>query len=137
MDSIPIGARRRPPARGGALTTLLHIDSSPLRSGSVTRRLTAEFVAAWRELRPDTEVLRRDLSDPAPPHLSEAGLAALWDPGAAAGPEQAALLALSDRMIRELEAADLVVLGSPMYNFTVRLISTPGPTDVRGPANPG
>jgi FMN-dependent NADH-azoreductase len=101
------------------VTTLLHIDSSPLQTGSVTRRLTAAFVDAWREQAPGTVLLRRDLSDPLPPHLDERGLAALWDPAAASGPEQQALLALSDRMIGELESADLVVLGSPMYNFTV------------------
>jgi FMN-dependent NADH-azoreductase len=101
------------------VTTLLHIDSSPLRTGSVTRRLTAAFVDAWRESAPGTVVLRRDLSEPAPPHLDEAGLAALWDTGAVSGPDQAALLAMSDEMIGELEAADLIVLGSPMYNFTV------------------
>jgi FMN-dependent NADH-azoreductase len=76
-------------------------------------------VDAWRQRAPETVLLRRDLNDPAPPHLDEDALAALWNPESASVPGQRALLAMSDRMIAELESADLVVLGSPMYNFTV------------------
>jgi FMN-dependent NADH-azoreductase len=101
------------------LTTLLHIDSSPLGEASVTRRLTGEFVHRWCEAQPATRVIRRDLQDPPPPHLDEAALAAFWNPDAPAGPDSRVVLALSDTMIQELEGADLVVLGSPMYNFTV------------------
>ncbi len=85
----------------------------------MTRRLTREFVRGWCEAHPATDVLRRDLQDPPPPHLDESALAAFWTPDAPTDPDSGAALALSDAMIQELEAADLVLLGSPMYNFTV------------------
>ncbi len=65
---------------GVFVTTLLHIDSSPLGDASVTRRLTREFVRGWCEAHPATDVLRRDLQDPPPPHLDESALAAFWNP---------------------------------------------------------
>jgi FMN-dependent NADH-azoreductase len=101
------------------LTNLLHIDSSPLGEGSVTRRLTRDFVTGWRARCPATRVLRRDLTDPVPPHLDEAVLTSFWTGETPADPSGRAALSLSDAMIGELEAADLIVVGSPMYNFSV------------------
>jgi FMN-dependent NADH-azoreductase len=98
---------------------LLHVDSSILGSNSVSRTLSAEVVAAERERSPGLEVVYRDLAAHPLQHLSGAHLAA-----AQAGPTElpAALqhdLAQGQAALEEFLAADAVVIGAPMYNFSV------------------
>jgi FMN-dependent NADH-azoreductase len=83
---------------------LLHVDSSILGANSVSRALTAEVVEQQRRLHPEVEVVYRDLA--AEPHLdfSPAHLAAGQDP---------------DPVTDELFAADIIVIGAPMYNLTI------------------
>jgi FMN-dependent NADH-azoreductase len=96
---------------------LLQIDSSA-RTSSVTRRLTAKFAAHWRENHPDGEVIRRDLSVTAIPVITDAWAATqIEDPKRTAA--ERSYLATSDELIVELQAADTVVIGAPMYNFTI------------------
>ncbi|MBS0235207.1 MAG: FMN-dependent NADH-azoreductase [Proteobacteria bacterium] len=97
---------------------LLHVDSSILGAGSVSRQLTAEIVAAERRLHPELEVIYRDLALEPVGHLSGAHLAAAR--GAApetpdVGQDVAAGLAALDEFL----AADIVVVGAPMYNFAI------------------
>lgn len=107
----------------------------------VTRRLTAHFVSRWRSAHPAGCVIRRDLGAAPPPHPDEATLAALARPDAARTPADVLAARLSDACIAELEAADLVLIGSPMYNFSVTsslkawfdLVSRPGRTFRYGP----
>lgn len=123
------------------LPTLLHIDSSPMLETSVTRRLTAFFVARWRDRVPDGTVLRRDLAASPPPHPDAITLESVALPEAARSPGQHAAAALADRLLEELEAADIVLIGAPMYNFSVPstlkvwfdLVSRPGRTFRYGP----
>ena len=61
----------------------------------------------------------RDLADTPHPVLDEAALGALFTPADQRTPEQAARVALDDALIAEIQAADVVVLGVPMYNFGV------------------
>ena len=96
---------------------LLQIDSSA-RTSSVTRRLTAKFAAHWRENHPDGEVIRRDLSVTAIPVITDAWAATQIEDSKRTAAERS-YLATSDELIEELHAADTVVIGVPMYNFTI------------------
>jgi FMN-dependent NADH-azoreductase len=96
---------------------LLQIDSSA-RTSSVTRRLTAKFAAHWRENHPDGEVVRRDLSATFLPLITDAWAATQVDDSKRT-PAERSYLSTSDELIGELQAAHTVVIGAPMYNFTI------------------
>ncbi len=98
---------------------LLHIDSSALGDGSVSRQLTASVVAGWREARPDVQVVYRDLAANPPPHFSPALVGALFGKPEDLNDAQRADLALSEELVSEFLAADVVVIGAPMYNFSI------------------
>jgi FMN-dependent NADH-azoreductase len=123
------------------LTTLLHIDSSPMLETSVTRRLTVHFVRRWRELVPGGTVIRRDLGLAPPPHPDALTLAAAALPASGRTRPQQAAAAHADELLEELEAADVVLIGAPVYNFSVPsslkawfdLVSRPGRTFRYGP----
>ena len=97
---------------------LLHVDSSA-RDSSVSRAMTAEFVAAWKRAHPHGEVTSRDLAKLPLGHVTDEWVQARNTDPASLTAEQKRELSLSDRLIDELFAADLVVLGSPMYNFNI------------------
>jgi FMN-dependent NADH-azoreductase len=89
---------------------LLHLDSSILGDNSASRALSAAIVARWRGDLPGLEVLHRDLAgEHALPHLDGASLAK-------ADPTEAAR---SARALEDFLAADVIVLGAPMYNFGI------------------
>ena len=97
---------------------LLHIDSSILGAGSVSRTLSSAIVAAQRAQHPGLQVSYRDLAAEPVDHLSGAHLAA----GQGAVPEDATLAADVADGVTVLEAflaADIVVVGAPMYNFSI------------------
>lgn len=102
------------------MTTLLHIDSSPLGDASVSRELTRAIVAAWREREPATRILTRDVAAQPLDHLSAElmtvvkfrQLDGLTD-------RQAKELALTDELVDEFLSAELLVIGAPMYNFSI------------------
>ena len=97
---------------------LLHLDSSITGQNSVSRILTAEIVAAQVALHPGTEVIYRDLTSEPAMHLSPAHLAAFQ--GDAVRSEALGKdLVLSGQYLEELFASDILVIGSPMYNFGV------------------
>ena len=90
------------------MAVLLHIDSSlfPLeRSGS--RQLTDAFRRAWEAAHPQGSVLYRDLAAAPVPHLDAATVTA------------DAVPAPREELIAEFEKADVVLIGAPMYNFTI------------------
>lgn len=111
---------------------------------SVTRRLTAWFASRWLGLVPGGRVLYRDLGTSPPPHPDALTLEAALLPAARRSPGQQAAAALADRLLEELEAADCVLLGAPLYNFSVTsnlkawfdLVSRPGRTFRYGPRGP-
>jgi FMN-dependent NADH-azoreductase len=97
---------------------LLRIDSSARRN-SVSRQLTQTFVESWKKENPAGEVIERDLATtPLPPITDEWTLALHTDP-AKRTPAQQESLAVSDLLVEELQAADTIVIGAPMHNFTV------------------
>jgi FMN-dependent NADH-azoreductase len=97
--------------------TLLHLDASARAARSLSRRLSQQFVDAWRAHRPNEQVIRRDLAIDPPPHVTEAWIAAAFTPEDRRDAAMQRTLAGSDAAIAELEAADLIVLGTPMYNY--------------------
>lgn len=101
------------------MTHLLHIDSSARTTGSITRHLTAEFTMQWKSSHPDGRVTYRDLATAPIPHLAEATVAAMFLPPAARTASQIEATALQEELIAELAASDIVVIGAPMYNFSI------------------
>ncbi|MBT9596164.1 MAG: NAD(P)H-dependent oxidoreductase [Vitreoscilla sp.] len=87
--------------------------------GSHSTRLGNELVASLRAQDPAAALTVRDLARQPHPVLDEAALGALFTPAGQRTPEQAARVALDDALIAEIQAADVVVLGVPMYNFGV------------------
>src|ERR1700689_276047 len=101
------------------MSTLLHIDSSPLYGRSVSRELTAAFVSQWKAAHPDGTVIDRDLNATAMPPITAEWVGAVYTPEQARTLQQKELLSLSDSLIAELEQADEYVFGVPMHNFGV------------------
>jgi len=101
------------------MSTLLHIDSSPLYRRSVSRRLTEAFVTEWKDSHPDGTVIYRDLNAIQIPPLSAEWVGAVYTPEAARTPQQEEVLSLSNSFLAELEQADEYVFGVPMHNFGI------------------
>ncbi|MFD4511289.1 FMN-dependent NADH-azoreductase [Streptomyces sp. NPDC058457] len=102
------------------MATLLHIDSSLLPGGaSSSRAVTDAFRTAWLAQHPDGTVIYRDLAADPVPHLNAAAHTAGFADPATHTPEQADAFAARVRLIEELEQADAVLIGAPMYNFTI------------------
>lgn len=102
------------------MSKLLHIDSSILGGNSVSRQLTAQIVAAWRASHPATEVSYLDLAVDSPSHLSAESLG-FRQPAGAAGLNAAQQRenAISEALVAQFLAADVVVVGAPLYNFAI------------------
>ncbi len=98
---------------------LLHIDSSILGETSVTRQIGRDVVEQWRQRRPGLEVIYRDLAVNPPGHLSAELLGARQALPASLTPAQRAEVALGESLLAEFLAADVIVLGAPMYNFSI------------------
>ncbi|GAB4560426.1 MAG: NAD(P)H-dependent oxidoreductase [Ruegeria sp.] len=94
--------------------TILHIDASARRTGSATRDLSARIVQHLGASR----IIRRDLATPLP-LLTEDWITANFTPADQRDATQRDLLALSDELVKELQQADTVVIGLPIYNFSV------------------
>lgn len=98
---------------------ILQINSSARTQGSQSTVLANELTARLRAVNPGARVTLRDLAVTPQPVLDEAALQALFTPAEARTPAQAERAALDDALIAEIQAADAVVLGVPMYNFGV------------------
>ncbi|MDN7139976.1 FMN-dependent NADH-azoreductase [Pseudomonas sp. JQ170] len=98
---------------------LLHIDSSILGDNSASRQLSRSVVEAWKAADPSLEVVYRDLAADAISHFSAATLVAAGTPQALRDAAQQHEAQLSAETLQEFLDADAVVIGAPMYNFTV------------------
>jgi FMN-dependent NADH-azoreductase len=99
------------------MSTILVLNSSLSGATSVSDRLVEEAVAQLSRLHPAAKVVRRDLAGEPIPHLTLANVAGVRaQPGT---PAEHAARALSDELIAELKAASFVVIGAPMYNFSI------------------
>jgi FMN-dependent NADH-azoreductase len=98
--------------------TILHVDSSILGAHSVSRSLSAVIVSRQQVLHPNSRVIYRDLEVDATLHLSDRHLAA-FQGGDVTDPALGADLAIGSAYIDDLFAADIIVIGAPMYNFSI------------------
>lgn len=98
---------------------ILHIDSSVTGGNSVSRRLTRSIVDEWQRAHPGAAVTYRDLAADAPDHLSSETLGARFAPVEQHSASQREQRRMDEALLEEFLAADLVVLGAPMYNFSV------------------
>ena len=97
----------------------LQINSSIFSSGGQSSQLADQFVATLRAREPDAHLVVRDLAHDPLPHLdAQRVLAFLAQPGART-PEQQAYAAESDALIEEIQQAQVIVIGLPMYNFGI------------------
>lgn len=101
------------------MTTILQVNNSVFGDDGVSSRLADTFVAQERAKRDDVRVLRRNLGDHPVPHLTaDRFKAALTAPDERTS-EQAREAAIADELVEELLAADVLVIGVPVYNFQV------------------
>ena len=99
--------------------TILQINASARREGSQSTSLANKIVDRLRSKNPSAKLVRRDLAQNPAQFIDDAALAALFSPPENRTPEQAARVAIDDALIAELQAADILVLGVPMYNFGI------------------
>jgi FMN-dependent NADH-azoreductase len=101
------------------MTNLLHIDSSIQGERSVSREISAAYAEAWKAAHPDGSYTYRDLHADPLPHVDGNHLAATMLPAEQRTPEQQQRWEIAQEAKKELLAADVVLLGAPMYNFSV------------------
>lgn len=99
------------------MTNALILNTSASGDASVSNRLTAEFAAQLLERDPGAQITVRDLGAKPIPHLLPETVAGIR--ATAATDAERAALAVSEELLAELNAADLLVIGAPMYNFGI------------------
>jgi len=98
---------------------ILHVTSSPRGVASYSNRVAARVLDELKQRNPGASVVTRDLANNPLPHIGEDFVAATRSPAGPQTEEQRNLLALSDTLVDELFAADVVVIATPMINFTI------------------
>ena len=98
---------------------LLHIDSSALSAGSVSKEIADTFLKTWQEVHPDGTITHRDLGADPVPGLVEAGIRAPFIPAEQHTPQQAEAFARRIGLVEEVLAADAYLFTVPMYNWGV------------------
>ncbi len=101
------------------MKTLLQLNTSLFSAGGQSTQLANNFVQDWRDSHADAKVVVRDLAADPVPHLNAERLQAFMTPAEQRSAEQQAIVAYSDALIAELQAADVVVIGLPLYNFGI------------------
>jgi FAD/FMN-containing dehydrogenase/FMN-dependent NADH-azoreductase len=102
-----------------AVPHLLHIDSSARGADSLTRQLSACYVAAWKTRHPEGTVTYRDLATITPDPVSADWITGVFAPAEYHTRASKAAVDAAETLIREVEAADVLALGVPMYNLSV------------------
>lgn len=98
--------------------TILRIDASARKTNSVTRELTSALVKRLTDKDPNAKILTRDVSAGLP-FLDEEWVGANFTDPSERNAEQQAKLSFSDTLVDELKSADTIVIGTPIYNFSV------------------
>ena len=101
------------------MSTLLAIGVSPRYDYSTSRKLTALFVEKWRAVHPDGQVIDRDLIKTHLPFVDLPWIGGAFTPPDQHSPESAAAIKVSNDLVAELQSADHIVIGTPMYNFSI------------------
>ncbi|CAG9258777.1 FMN-dependent NADH-azoreductase [Paraburkholderia unamae] len=101
------------------MTTILQINSAARSQGAQSTLLINELTEKLQQSNPGAQVVTRNLQAEPLPHLDDAILGAFFTPAEQRTPEQQAIAARSEALIAELQAADVIVIGAPMYNFGI------------------
>ena len=101
------------------MPSLLAIQVSPRFETSTSRKLTALFVDKWRAAHPDGHVAVRDLARTPLPYVDLPWIGGAFAPPEQHSPESVAAIAISNELVGELQGADHIVIGTPMYNFSI------------------
>ena len=101
------------------MKTVLQLNTSLFGEQGQSSMLARDFIEAWRRRNPQDHIIGRDLAKDPVPHLTAERFRAFLTAAAERSPEQRRLVAYSDALIQELQQADVIVLGLPMYNFGV------------------
>lgn len=101
------------------MSTLLQINSSLFGDKGNSSLLSQEFVQNWKQQNPAGKVVVRDFAKEDVPHLNAERVQALFTPADKRTAEQQAVVDYSDQLIAEIQAADAIVIGVPLYNFGV------------------
>ena len=106
------------------MSTLLHIDSSVRAANnpnpdhdSISKGIALRFIDTWKQNRPEDEYIYRDVGVNPPDFITQDWIGAVFTPEEQRTPAQKERLALSDKLIAEVEAADIILISSPMYNY--------------------
>ncbi len=106
------------------MSTLLHIDSSVRAANnqntdhnSISKTIALQFVDIWKYNRPEDEYIYRDVGVNPPDFITQDWIGAVFTPDEKKTPAQKEILSLSDKLIAEVSAADIIVISSPMYNY--------------------
>jgi FMN-dependent NADH-azoreductase len=113
-SSISSSHQRRTP-----MQTLLAIGVSPRYENSTSRKLTSLFVEKWRATHPGGQVIDRDLIKTHLPFVDLSWIGGAFTPADQHSPENAAAIKISNDLVAELQSADHIVIGTPMYNFSI------------------
>ncbi|MHC8945112.1 FMN-dependent NADH-azoreductase [Advenella incenata] len=101
------------------MTTLLVVETSPRGSGSISRNMTHSFLKRWKTANPSGDVIERDLVKTDLQFITEHWLEAYFTPADQHTSQMKERLQLSDELIDELQAADQLVIATPVYNYNV------------------
>ena len=101
------------------MTSLLAISASPRYELSISRKLTSLFVEKWQAAHPGSKVVERDLIRTNLPFVDLPWIGGAFTPPQQHSPESAAAIKISNDLVAELQAADRIIIGTPMYNFTI------------------
>jgi FMN-dependent NADH-azoreductase len=99
------------------MTHLLHIDASARGERSLSRKLSRAFIHTWIEADPNAQVIVRDIGANPPPFMTEGWIGAVFTQEEDLTVVQRDQIQLSDELIDEIDRADVIVIGSPMYNY--------------------
>src|SRR5205085_6019845 len=102
-----------------AMKNLLFVTSSLFGQDSRSTRIAAEFVSAWKAANAPARIIRRDLAQDRVPHLSLEHFGAWTTAPDQRSERQQASAQESDPLLEEVEAADVIVIAAPMYNFSI------------------
>jgi FMN-dependent NADH-azoreductase len=105
--------------RRSTMPTLLAIGVSPRYEYSTSRKLTSLFVEKWKAAHPGGQVIDRDLIKTHLPFVDLPWIGGAYTPSEQHSPESAAAIKVSNDLVAELKSADHIVIGTPMYNFSI------------------
>jgi FMN-dependent NADH-azoreductase len=97
----------------------LQINSSVFGDNGQSSQLNQQLVNEWLAKNPEGKVVKRDLTQDVIPHLDSTRVSAFFTPADKRSTEQQAIVDYSDALINEIQQADAIVIGAPMYNFSI------------------